>query len=152
MYHKLFTGVIHCLSFLLVLGCISCEGNNTNSVQLNPPLTIGNSPYPAGKIIYQKICIACHQADGKGIQGTYPPLSGSDYLLSDKFRAIRQVIRGSSGKLIVNGNTFQAVMTPQNLNDSDVALVLDYVYHSFGNNGFTVSPAEVKSVRDTIGK
>jgi nitrite reductase (NO-forming) len=53
-------------------------------------------------------------------------------------------------KLTVNGTEYQGVMTPQPLNDSDVAQVLNYVYHSFGNNGFTVSASDVKSVRDTI--
>jgi nitrite reductase (NO-forming) len=84
------------------------------------------------------------------MQGTYPPLAGSDYLLADKYRAIRQVLKGSMKKITVNGSDYQGVMTPQSLNDSDAAQVLNYVYHSFGNNGFMVSAADVKAVRDTI--
>lgn len=136
----------------MALAMGSCGGGNeNNSTQTNnTPAATENVPYAAGKIIYQKTCITCHQADGKGMQGTYPPLAGSDYLLADKFRAIRQVIKGSSNKITVNGNDYQSVMTPQGLNDSDIARVLNYVYHSFGNNGFTVTPADVKAVRDTI--
>jgi len=136
---------------LMVLGLVSCGGDNTNnSTQSTTPATADNSPYAAGKTIYQKTCLTCHQADGKGMQGTYPPLAGSDYLLADKFRAIRQVLKGSMNKITVNGTDYEGVMAPQSLNDSDVARVLNYVYHSFGNNGLTVSAAEVKSVRDTI--
>ena len=129
----------------------SCGGENTNNnSQTTTTTATDNSPYIAGKTIYQKTCLTCHQADGKGMQGAYPPLAGSDYLLKDKYRAIRQVIKGSMNKITVNGTDYQGVMTPQALNDSDVAQVLNYVYHSFGNSGFTVSTSDVKSVRDTI--
>lgn len=139
----------NCIS-LLILGLVSCGESSQNSTQSNAAPTADVSPYAAGHTIYQKTCITCHQADGKGIQGTYPPLANSDYLLANKFRSIRQVLKGSAGTITVNGKVFQGVMTPQPLNDSDVAQVLNYVYHSFGNNGFTVTSAEVKAVRDTL--
>lgn len=135
---------------ILVVAFASCGGNNTNSSRSTTTASNDSSPYDGGKKIYKTTCITCHQADGKGMQGAFPPLAGSDYLLADKFRAIRQVIKGSSGKITVNGTDYNGVMTPQPLNDSDIAKVLTYVYHSFGNNSFTVSTAEVKSVRDTI--
>ena len=139
------------LSLIVVLGFSSCIGNSDNSTQSNnTPAANNSSLYAVGKTVYQKTCLTCHQADGKGMQGTYPPLAGSDYLLADKFRAIRQVIKGSSNKITVNGNDYQSVMTPQGLDDSDIAQVLNYVYHSFGNNGFTVTSADVKAVRDTV--
>lgn len=147
MNYKLFPIIIVIMIFA------SCGGENTNSNHQTTPTTIAstdNSPYLAGKTIYQKTCLPCHQSDGKGMEGTYPPLAGSDFLLANKFRAIHQVLKGSMNKITVNGSDYQGVMTPQSLNDSDVAAVLNYVYHSFGNNGFTVTPTEVKSVRDTI--
>jgi len=133
---------------LISIGFGSCGGENSNNSTQNN--TTDNSPYAGGRAIYQKTCVSCHQADGKGVKGAFPPLAGSDYLLADKFRAIRQVLKGSANKITVTGSDYEGVMTPQSLNDSDVAQVLNYVYHSFGNNGFTVSPADVKSVRDTI--
>jgi len=139
------------VGFLLMnLILISCGGDETSSSQASSSATESNMPYAGGKMIYQKTCITCHQADGKGMQGIYPPLAGSDYLLADKYRAIKQVLKGSMNKITVNGANYQGVMTPQGLNDSDVAQVLNYVYHSFGNNGFTVTSADVKAVKDTI--
>jgi mono/diheme cytochrome c family protein len=140
------------ITFIFINILLSCGGSadNTNKNQVtNTTTTSDNTPYSAGKTIYQKNCITCHQADGKGMTGSFPPLAASDYLLKDKYRAIGQVLKGSMNKITVNGTDYQSVMPPQMLNDSDVALVLNYVYHSFGNNGFTVSAAEVKSVRDT---
>ncbi len=142
--------VLYLISFCL----ISCGGDDNNysktQTQSQKEATKDNSPYASGKTIYQKTCITCHQADGKGMAGTYPPLAGSDYLLADNYRAIKQVLKGSMNKITVNGTDYQGVMTPQVLCDSDAANVLNYVYHSFGNNGFTVSSIDVKSVRDTL--
>lgn len=143
---KIFHISILCSTIFALVSC----GGETNTSTENSNTSSESTPYKGGKIIYQKTCITCHQADGRGMQGTYPPLAGSDYLLADKYRAIRQVIKGSSNKITVNGNTYQSIMTPQGLNDSDIAQVLNYVYHSFGNDGFTVTTADVKAVRDTI--
>ncbi len=143
------------LGVTLTLGLIlfSCGGGgDTKSTTINT-LAPDAKPLSAsdkGQVVFKRICSACHQADGKGLPNAFPPLAGSDYLLADKFRAVRQVIKGSSGKITVNGTEFNGVMPPQPLNDSDIANVLTYVYHSFGNSGPDVSPAEVKSVRDTI--
>ncbi|MGP8217381.1 MAG: c-type cytochrome [Bacteroidia bacterium] len=111
-----------------------------------------NSPLAPGKKVYQTTCVVCHQPDGAGVTGIYPPLAQSDYLLADKNRAIHQVLKGSSGEIKVNGKTFHSLMPPQggNLKDDEIAAVLNYVYHSFGNNGFTITAADVKAVRDTV--
>jgi nitrite reductase (NO-forming) len=37
----------------------------------------------AGKPSSQGTCSTCHQADGKGIEGVFPPLAGSDFLMAD---------------------------------------------------------------------
>ena len=52
------------------------------------------SQIAAGEKVYQTYCTACHQANGQGLAGAFPPLAGSDYLLADKNRAISTVIGG----------------------------------------------------------
>lgn len=133
----------------MVIACNNSNNNATgNTASANVPA--GNSPYASGKGVYQRTCIICHQPDGSGMQNVYPPLAKSDFLLADKHRAIQQIILGSSNGITVNGNKYNSVMPPQNLKDEEIADVLDYVYHSFGNNGFTVTAADVKEVRDSI--
>lgn len=102
---------------------------------------------PTGEDIYKKNCVACHQANGEGVPGAFPPLAKSDYL-NDKEKTIAQVIKGSSGEITVNGKTFTGTMPAQQLNDEEVAAALTYVYGNLGNNGGVVTPAEVKAVRD----
>jgi nitrite reductase (NO-forming) len=74
-------------------------------------------------------------------------LAGSDYLNSDKNRAISIVIYGRQGEVVVNGMKYNNNMPSFPLNDQDIANVLTFVYNSFGNSGFEVTPDEVKVQR-----
>ena len=104
--------------------------------------------YSAGEEIYGKTCAACHQANGEGIPNAFPPLANSDYLMEDKMRAIKQVIEGSSGEIVVNGETYNGTMTPQNLSDQEIVDVLNYVYHAWGNNGEEVTLEDVAAAKE----
>ncbi len=77
----------------------------------------------------------------------FPPLAGSDFLNADKSRAIRIVLSGRQGEVVVNGQKFNNNMPAFPLGDQDVANVLTFVYNSFGNSGLEVNPDEVKTVR-----
>ncbi|MET0516675.1 MAG: copper-containing nitrite reductase, partial [Nitrospiraceae bacterium] len=56
-----------------------------------------------GGTLYKTYCMGCHQAEGQGIPGTFPPLAKSDYLMADKSRAIETVLNGLTGPIEVNG-------------------------------------------------
>lgn len=101
-----------------------------------------------GKDKYMATCVACHQANGQGIEGAFPPLAKADYLNEDVDRAIDIVLNGKSGEITVNGKKYNSVMTAQALSDEDVANVLTYVYNSWGNNKTDVTPEMVKAVRN----
>ncbi len=101
----------------------------------------------AGRRLFTSICAACHQATGKGLPNQFPPLAGSDFLNADKKRAIKLVINGRQGEVVVNGMTFNNSMPSFPLSDEDIANVLTYVYNSFGNAGWEVVPAEVAAGR-----
>jgi mono/diheme cytochrome c family protein len=101
----------------------------------------------AGKRLFTSICAACHQPTGKGLPNMFPPLAGSDYLNSDKKRAIETVLFGRRGEVVVNGQKFNNNMPSFPLTDDNVADVLTYVYNSFGNSGLEVVPEEVKILR-----
>lgn len=107
------------------------------------------SQISAGEKVYQTYCTACHQPNGQGLAGAFPPLASSDYLLADKTRAINTVLGGLSGEITVNGTKYNAVMPNLSyLKDEDVANVITYVMHSWGNEGFQVSSAEVAAARN----
>ncbi len=101
-----------------------------------------------GKDKYMATCVACHQANGQGIEGAFPPLAKADYLNADVDRAIDIVLHGKTGEITVNGKKYNSVMTAQALSDEDVSNVLTYVYNSWGNNKTVVTPAMVQAIRN----
>ncbi len=102
-----------------------------------------------GKLVFMQTCAVCHQTHGQGLPQVFPPLAGSDFLMADKARSIRIVLRGTSGPITVNGTTYDSVMPPVvQLTDEQVAHVLTYVRNSWGNMGEAVSPDEVRLVRE----
>ncbi len=80
-----------------------------------------------GKRVFSQTCFACHQAEGQGLPGVFPPLAKSDFLMADKSRAIRGVIKGQSGEMTVNGQKYNGVMPPVLLTDEQIAHVLTFV-------------------------
>ena len=127
----------------LVIG--SCGGNSgqTESANTSAPVKV------SGDVVYKKTCIACHQPNGEGLPGTFPPLAKSDFII-DKEKTIMQVLKGYSGELVVNGKKYNNTMPPQQLTDDEIAAVLTYVYSNFGNSGGTVVADEVKAVRGKL--
>lgn len=100
-----------------------------------------------GKEVYNTQCITCHMDKGEGIEGVFPPVAKSDYLMADKGRSIRQILEGASGEMTVNGKTYNGEMPAIDLTDEQVSDVLNYVRNSWGNKGQAVTPDEVKAQR-----
>lgn len=100
-----------------------------------------------GKEIYNTYCMSCHQELGEGIEGIYPPLAKSDYLMADKNRSIIQVLKGASGEMTVNGKVYNLEMIGFDLSAEETSDVLNYIRNSFGNKGDAVTPAEVAKLK-----
>jgi nitrite reductase (NO-forming) len=102
----------------------------------------------AGQQLFAGTCSVCHQANGEGLPGVFPPLAKSDFLAADLKRAVGVVLNGLSGKVTVNGHEYNSVMPPMTqLNDDEVANILSYVVNSWGNPGGRVTSDEVKARR-----
>lgn len=105
-----------------------------------------------GGKLYAAHCAACHQADGQGLTGAFPPLADSDYLVSGgPAAAIDVVLYGLSGPITVNGKDFNSVMPNLSyLGDDDVADILTFVFNSWGNPGGEVDSEQVAAARSKI--
>lgn len=102
----------------------------------------------AGRELFAGTCSVCHQPNGAGLPGVFPPLAGSDFLNSNPQRAVGIALHGLTGKVVVNGNEYISVMPPMNqLNDDEIANILTYVLNSWGNKGGTVDASAVKAER-----
>jgi nitrite reductase (NO-forming) len=103
-----------------------------------------------GRQLYSTVCTACHQPDGRGLEGAFPPLAQSDFLMQDVQAAIRVLIEGRQGPITVNGKHYDGAMPDFSLSNEDIAAVLSYVRTSFGNAGGAVTPDEVQRVRSSL--
>jgi mono/diheme cytochrome c family protein len=107
-----------------------------------------------GKEVYMKpaVCFTCHQPNGMGIPGAFPPLAGSEWLDGDTERLIKIVLKGLMGEITVKGEAYNNVMTPLELmlNDQEIADVLTYVRNEWGNTGAEVTVEEVSALREKL--
>jgi len=102
----------------------------------------------AGRVLYNGTCSVCHQQNGEGLAGVFPPLANSDYLMADTSRAIEIVLNGLVGPVTVNDSPFNSVMPPMSqLNDDEIANILTFTLNTWGNEGDTVRSVEVAEIR-----
>ena len=114
---------------------------STDSPALNEQLSNGER-------LYASNCAVCHQMNGKGLDGSFPPLADSDYIAEDPMNVVLAVINGLTGPIKVNEQDYNSVMPNLSyLSDSDVADVVTFVINSFGNEGGSVSAAQVSAAR-----
>jgi nitrite reductase (NO-forming)/hydroxylamine reductase len=106
-----------------------------------------------GERVFNANCSACHQKNGAGLAGAFPPLAGSDYLKGDRKKVLAAAMFGLSGPITVNGVDYNGVMPSLgHLADEDLAAALTYVFGSWGNDGAAVSVAEVTALRVELGQ
>lgn len=104
-----------------------------------------------GEALYQR-CVTCHQPNGEGMAGNFPPLAGSEYATASNVAVpIRIVLHGMQGPVTVKGVEYNGVMpaygTGQEMSDDEVASVLTYVRQSWGNSASAVTAAQVAAER-----
>ena len=110
-----------------------------------------------GETLYNGKCASCHQNNGSGVEGQFPPLAGAEWVNEDtkenKERHINVVLQGLKGEIQVKGVTYNGVMQPwfNVLNDDEVAAVVNHERLSWGNNGGTVDAKMVADLRKAAG-
>ncbi len=107
-------------------------------------------PIKEGRKIYQTICMACHQVNGQGLPGAFPPLAESAWVEKNPALLARIVLHGLHGPITVNGTAYNSVMAPLGavLSDEQIALVLTYVRQEWGNAGSAVETDVVAQARN----
>lgn len=131
---------------LLLLLMASCGAQTPGSDEDASILQLGEDTY-------QRYCLACHQMDGSGVPGMYPPLRDTDWVTGEKERLIEIVMNGLSGTIEVNGEVYnQEMAASEFLSDEEIAAVLTYIRVGFGNDSSSVSSAEVASIRKELNR
>ncbi len=105
-----------------------------------------------GETIYEMACLPCHQPEGKGLPGVYPPLLGSEWVRGDASTLVRIVLHGLTGPITVAGQNFGnpsivAMPSMAGLTDEQIADVLSYVRSEFGAKSSPLTPDQVRPIR-----
>src|SRR3989441_3764286 len=111
------------------------------------------SPRDRGKKIFAGNCQTCHQANGLGVAGQYPPLAGSEFTTGGSRRPAMIVLKGLQGPVTVKGQKFgSAVMQPwdKTLTDQKIADVLTYERSEWGNSASPVTAEQITALRKEL--
>lgn len=122
------------LGYSIVLITVFCALKQDNELQQS---------VARGAVVYADFCITCHQGNGQGVQGAFPPLAQSDFLLNKRVEdGIKAIKYGLKGEIVVNGVTYNGNMASQGLSDEEVADVMNYILNSWGNKGGKIVTVE----------
>jgi len=114
-------------------------------------------PVVMGKMLFTSggACVTCHQPNGQGVPGVYPPLAGSEWAQGSPERVIRIVLFGLQGAVHVRGSQFQSSLVMPAFgstgtfgwSDEKISNVLTYVRQEWGNKAAPITPEQVAAIR-----
>jgi mono/diheme cytochrome c family protein len=106
-----------------------------------------------GARIYNAVCASCHQVDGTGITGMFPPVAGSEWVVGDEGVLVRIILHGVTGEMMVRGDIYDGTMPPfGTLSNAEVAAVATYMRRSWGNSAPAVTAATVARIRTATAR
>jgi mono/diheme cytochrome c family protein len=114
------------------------------------PASVAGQAAPDGRQLFVAKCQACHQANGQGLPGVFPPLAGSSWLKGAPDIPIQILLHGLNGAIEVAGATYNGSMPAfgEQLSDAELAAVLSFARAEWGN----ASPAVTASMVDAARK
>ncbi len=102
--------------------------------------------------LYNQFCGTCHQLDGLGSPGRYPPLLKTKRVKGEKEQLVEIVLTGMQGPIEVAGQKYNAVMPPlQFLSDAKIAKILTFIRSNFADGASPITENEVADVRKKMG-
>jgi mono/diheme cytochrome c family protein len=127
----------------------------------NPPKQLVSSAHATtaeidGSAVFAEQCSSCHQPNGKGLPGNFPPLAGNpDLFLSREFPAMVALF-GMEGTIATEGQTITSAMPSfGHLSDEEIAAVLQHVRGAWGNDKLRPAgwmPIDAKAVAEVRKK
>ncbi|TZF84042.1 cytochrome c [Pedobacter sp. BS3] len=115
------------------------------------PGAAGEEEQLDGASLYTANCQSCHQANGEGLKGAFPPLKGSKIVLDDNPELMVDIImNGYSGRIQEGFGPMPAIGTTNNLKPEEIAAIMNHEKTSWGNNARKVTVDEIKKLIETV--
>lgn len=113
--------------------------------------TAGAAGGPDGAALYATNCQSCHQANGEGLKGAFPPLKGSKIVLDENPEIMVNIImNGYSGRVSEGFGVMPAVGTNNKLSVEEVTAIMNHEKSSWGNNAKKVTTDEIEKITDFV--
>lgn len=96
-----------------------------------------------GQALYASYCEACHKADGKGVEGSFPPLA-RNAIVNGKPQALARIILNGKTGVTKSGEQMPAFKF---LSDTEVAAIVNYTRQAWGNKAYGISFEDVERWR-----
>ncbi|MFZ1018198.1 MAG: cytochrome c [Candidatus Cybelea sp.] len=138
----------------LVLALAACAkgSNNASTAAAASASAAAEAENPAsasdGATVYLENCSSCHQTNGEGVSGAFPPLAGNPVVTGSPVTVIAIVKNGLEGKIVVHGNAYSGIMPAwkKQISDQQIAEVISYIRSAWNNNSGGVSLSQVQGV------
>lgn len=112
------------------------------------PVTAQNN-LPDGRELYAANCQSCHQENGEGLKGAFPPLKGSPIVTGDSLQLyVTIIMKGYDPR--PEYATMPAVGTNNNLTPEEVTAIMNYERSSWGNKAAPLTVDEIRKIMEMI--
>jgi cytochrome c oxidase cbb3-type subunit II len=104
-----------------------------------------------GTVLYAANCQSCHQENGEGLKGAFPPLKGSKIVLDDNPQTMVDIImNGYSGRASEGFPPMPPIGTNNNLKPEEIAAIVNHEKTSWGNSAQKVTAADIQKLMDLV--
>lgn len=106
---------------------------------------------PDGAALYATNCQSCHQQNGEGLQGAFPPLKGSAIVNDNNpEEQLNIILNGYSGRVRAGYPPMPPVGTTNNLSAAEITAIMNHERGSWGNTGKKVDLTAIDKLMTTI--
>ncbi|MFO1355418.1 MAG: cytochrome D1 domain-containing protein [Gammaproteobacteria bacterium] len=144
-------GLLAASGLLISLGVLAASADKNAPAEHQAEMAKGKPDAAAmakGEALYKNNCAACHQPNGQGLPGAFPPLAKSDFIAKNPMVILETTVKGRQGPLVVNGVQYNSIMPAQSfLTDEELTHVINFVLNSWGNPGGMLAKEQVHDYR-----
>ncbi|MGB6489514.1 MAG: c-type cytochrome [Steroidobacteraceae bacterium] len=116
------------------------------------PVSARDPAMVAGAAIYEDLCSACHQQDGRGVPYLFPDIADSASVASEAPTSIIRVVLTGAKTVATNDEPTGPAMPAfgWQLSDAQIAAVTTYVRNNWGHAAAATSVSDVRKARSRL--